>query len=308
MRVFQLAVGCMVATFCIGTATADTFGILSPFDIEFVTVGNSGNPDDNTGNPDPAGKVDYNYRISTYEISESMIDKANDEGGLALTWDTRGPNKPVTGLSWFEAARFINWLNASNGHQVAYNFDSQGIFQLWSSAEAWQQGGENLFRHKDAVYFLPSTDEWYKAAYYDPTSGVYYDYTTGSNAPPNAVASGTTAGSAVYLQSGPADITQAGGLSPYGTMGQGGNVYEWEETDIDLVNDSGSSLRGYRGGYWGNNVSFLSSSSVRPGYAPSSGDNILLGFRVASTVPEPSSLLLGAIGSCGLLMRRRRQR
>ena len=53
------------------------------------------------------------------------------------------------------------------------------------------------------------------------------------------------------------DITLAGGLSPYGTMGQGGNVYEWEETDFDLVNDSSSSARGVRGGGWGNSSSRL---------------------------------------------------
>ena len=35
-------------------------------------------------------------------------------------------------------------------------------------------------------------------------------------------------------------------------MGQGGNVYEWEETDFDLVNGptDSSSARGVRGGLW----------------------------------------------------------
>jgi hypothetical protein len=37
---------------------------------------------------------------------------------------------------------------------------------LWSSAQAWQVGGQNLYRHKDAYYFLPSEDEWYKAAFH----------------------------------------------------------------------------------------------------------------------------------------------
>ena len=101
----------------------------------------------------------------------------------------------------------------------------------------------NLYRNSLATYFLPSVDEWYKAAYYDPTSGAYFDYPTGSNAAPTPVASGTAAGTAVYTRpfgDGPADITLAGGLSPYGTMGQGGNVLEWEETDFDLVNGPSS--------------------------------------------------------------------
>ena len=44
-------------------------------------------------------------------------------------------------------------------------------------------------------------------------------------------------------------VTQAGGLSPYGIMGLGGNVYEWEETAFNLRNSSGSSDRGARGGF-----------------------------------------------------------
>ena len=80
----------------------------------------------------------------------------------------------------------------------------------------------NPFRNSQAQYFLPNVDEWYKAAYYDPTSGVYFDYPTGSDSAPTAVASGTAAGTAVYdAQVGPADITLAGGLSPYGTMARG---------------------------------------------------------------------------------------
>ena len=91
-----------------------------------------------------------------------------------------------------------------------------------------------MFRNSLAKYFLPSVDEWYKAAYYDPTSGVYDLYPTGSNTAPTAVASGTAAGTAVFpADYCPADITLAGGLSPYGTMGQGGNVYEWNETAFD---------------------------------------------------------------------------
>ncbi|MFN8764433.1 MAG: hypothetical protein ACK5ZC_08155 [Pirellulaceae bacterium] len=74
---------------------------------------------------------------------------------------------------------------------------------------------------------MPSYNEWYKAAYFKPdsptsTSGTYYDFANGSNTAPTAVASGTADNTAVYDQSftqGPADVDQAGGLSPYGVMG-----------------------------------------------------------------------------------------
>ncbi len=224
---------------------ADTFGTdpNTTFEIEFVTIGNPGNPADTTGNPlppYPTGSVASTYRIGKFEISEDMIDKANALGGLGLTHFDFGPNKPATDISWFEAAKFVNWLNTSTNSTPAYKFDGGGNFQLWDPNDAGYDPN-NLYRNSLATYFLPSMDEWYKAAYYDPTGSVYYNYPTGSDTAPTAVASGTTADTAVYLQSiasGPADITQAGGLSPYGTMGQGGNVWEWEETDLDLVNDS----------------------------------------------------------------------
>ena len=37
-----------------------------------------------------------------FEISEQMIDEANAVGGLGLTHNARGPDKPATGLSWNE--------------------------------------------------------------------------------------------------------------------------------------------------------------------------------------------------------------
>jgi hypothetical protein len=80
---------------------------------------------------------------------------------------------------------------------------------------------------------LPSEHEWYKAAYYSGGGTTYFDHATGSDVIPTAVASGTGAGTAVYLQSfaaGPAAITEAGGLSAYGKMGQNGNVLEWHES------------------------------------------------------------------------------
>ena len=113
------------------------------------------------------------------------------------------------------------------------------IFELWTISDAGYNPN-NLYRNSLARYFLPSVNEWYKAAYYDPTSGVYYNYPTGSDTAPTAVANGTAAGTAVYnrrrLQTALRISRIAGGLSPYGTMGQGGNVFEWEETDFDLVN------------------------------------------------------------------------
>jgi sulfatase modifying factor 1 len=284
-------------------ARGDTFGSgANAFDIALVTIGNPGNAADTTGDPNPAGSVTNSYRIAKFETSEQMIDKANLLGGLGITKNTRGPEKPATKVSWNEAARFVNWLNMSTGSAPAYKFaiqpgdssyDSNADIQVWTAADPGYNPN-NLYRNSLARYFLPSVDEWYKAAYYDPTSGVYHDYPTASENAPTAVANGTAPGTAVYEgQSGPADITLAGGLSPYGTMAQGGNVYEWEETDFDLGNGTGSLAREVRGGSWNNGSNNLSSS--KSFNASPTTKNNLLGFRVASIAALPGDFNLNGV-------------
>lgn len=161
-----------------------------------------------------------------------MIDSYNAlSGGPAITQDGRGDDRPATSVSWNEAARFVNWLNTSSGFSAAYKFTTGGFndnIALWESGDA-RYDAANPFRNSNAYYFLPSEDEWYKAAYYDPSAngglGAYWDHATGCDAAPTAVASGTTSGTAVYNgQSGPADVDNAGGLSAYGTMAQNGNA------------------------------------------------------------------------------------
>jgi hypothetical protein len=113
-------------------------------------------------------------------------------------------------------------------------------------------------------------------------------------------------GSAVYSQlvgQGPADVTLAGGLCPYGTMGQGGNVYEWHETEAYLTNDL-TSVRMLRGGEW---ISTSFETSVfYVNIAESTGLGYLDGFRVASkNIPEPScSALIVSIAASSFRRRR----
>ncbi|MFM8573167.1 MAG: SUMF1/EgtB/PvdO family nonheme iron enzyme, partial [Pirellula sp.] len=209
-----------------GYAGTVTFGSgANQFSMDFVTIGNPGNSPDTTGSPNPAGAVGYEYGIGKFEVSEDMITKFNASQSLQITKDSRGTNKPATSVSWNEAARFVNWLNTSTGGFAAYKFTTSGVnddIALWTAADTLDYDPLNPYRSKRATYVLPSYNEWYKAAYYKGGSlnAGYWDYTTGSNTAPTAVASGTGAGTAVYNgQSGPADVDQAGGLSPYGVMG-----------------------------------------------------------------------------------------
>ncbi len=97
----------------------------------------------------------------------------------------------------------------------------------------------------------------------------------------------------------------AGALSSYGTMGQGGNVWEWNESAFDGANNSASEDRALRGGFWSNPEGDLR-SSVRDDIVPSSEFNYI-GFRVAS-VPEPSTAVLVLMAGGAWLLRRRLRR
>ena len=282
------------------------------FTMDFVTIGNPNNPADTTGSPNPAGSVAYTYNLGKYEVSREQIDKANAAGGLGIDmynmayygYGDNGVNKPATGISWNEAATYVNWLNTSKGYQAAYKFDGSGNFRLWSAGDAGYNV-ENLFRNSLAKYVIASNNEWFKGAYGN-LDGTWNNYPTGSDSAPTPVASGTAANTAVYRQSdyaGPADINNAGGLSPYGTMGQGGNVAEWTDTAYDGSNNSESDSMELRGGLWVNQSSNLDASTRS--YTARDESYWFLGFRVAS-VPEPSSLSLLVLGGVVVALRRRR--
>ena len=288
----------------------ETFGSgANQFSMEFVTIGNPGNAADTTGSPNPAGSVAYTYNLAKYEVSRGQIDNANAAGNLGITLQNmssfggNGVNRPATGVSWYEAAKYVNWLNTSTGGTAAYKF-SGSTFQLWSAGDAGYDAN-NMFRNSLAKYVIASSNEWYKGAY-GKADGSWSNFPNGSDSAPTAVAGGTDANTAVYNgQTGPADITNAGGLSSYGTMGQAGNAWEWMETAYDGINNTAGASRELRGGSWSKSFgSFVLGASFRSSADPSL-EGSGYGFRVAS-VPEPSTGLLVVLGLSGLLLRRRK--
>jgi len=289
------------------SAQADTFGTSgNEFTIDFVNIGNLDNAADTT----TYGAVPYEYRAGVNEISQNDIAKATASGMANVTAGPWSGNQPAATINWYEAAAFVNWLNTSTGNTAAYDLTfSNGSWSmaLWSSEQAWTAGGTNLYRNKDAYYFLPSENEWYKAAYYNPGGSNYFLYPTGSDSPPTPVASGIEAGTAVYdgATTFPAEVTLSGGLSPYGTRGQGGNVWEWTESAVDGTNSSPTQTRDVRGGGWDDPF-----GDLLPTYqhtpAPPDREDDDIGFRVAS-VPEPSTYALLLMAGAGWLLWKRRK-
>ncbi len=243
--------------------------------MDFITVPDWGPADDTT-----YGEVFYEYNIGKYEVTADQwaaVIAADPAVGNAGSWTG---SQPTGGTSWDEAAKFCNWLTTGNATSGYYTI-SDGVASI---PDGWDEWGHYDYADMNGTtYFIPTENEWYKAAYYDPAMMDYYDYPTGSDTVPTAVAGGTDADTAVFTGNGvspmvPADVNNAGGLSAWGTMGQGGNVQEWTEAAIGTG-------RGIRGGAADSGDGLLASSS-RPSLAPSS-EFALNGFRVASVSQAP---------------------
>src|SRR5262249_986712 len=102
----------------------------------------------------------------------------------------------------------------------AYTITTQGV------------NDNSITRNANANIFLPSEDEWYKAAYYDPSSGGYFDYPAGSNTQTICFAPTPAPTSPKCANAGGALTVvgrHTGSAGPYGTFDQGGNVWEWNE-------------------------------------------------------------------------------
>jgi formylglycine-generating enzyme required for sulfatase activity len=178
-----------------------------------------------------------------------------------------------------------------------------------------------ITKNSGANVYLPSEDEWYKAAYYDPTPGAgggdnYWLHATQSDTAPTLAAANATGdisnpGANVANYAEGADWNSQNGNSTtvgsaaannyFGTADQGGNVTEWNDAVI-----SGSS-RGLRGGSFEVGEDDLRASYIDYGFPTSEASG--LGFRVASSiaaVPEPTSIVLTMLASGMMLIRRKR--
>ena len=304
---------CLMAAPLAAQQITETFSHnANSFQMQFVKIGDAGNSGKNAGLSRPIGDVNYEYWMGKFEVDAWQIAVGNASGIVGVSvadWNHRGytfgTNPPATGISWQEAARFVNWMNISKGYSPAYKFASYGPFNsydptytglndmmmLWDPNDVGYNPN-NPFRNSRARYFLPSLDEWFKAAFYDPTlnsgNGGYWDFPTTSNTAPTPVPGGAVG--AVYdSQTGPANVDDAGSLSWYGTMAQGGNVYELAETAFDLNNNDINKNRAVVGGNWGSPATQISSDFMFSSTPSAPNDSYGIGFRVAMVVEPPES-------------------
>jgi formylglycine-generating enzyme len=314
-------------------------GTAAPVVIDTVPIRDSGNAWDVTG----FGQVHYDYRIGKFEVtigqyvdflnavaatdthalySSGMTHQATVAGVIrsgspgSYTYATIGsPNRPITLVSWFEAARFANWM--SNGQPAGVQDSTtteDGAYTLSPPYDhvGFYKNAINPNTGRPPLWWIPSEDEWYKAAYYNPTrsfgSGGYHLYPIQSDhdsipysvvppgtASPNksiagnffrddASANGYNDGYAItggtlYPSSNALSDVGAYSHAPsyYGTYDQGGNVLEITD---GVLNFGGSLFRSARGGSWFDEESVMR-SSYRLNLQPQTRA-VGIGFRLAT--------------------------
>jgi len=278
---------------------------------KYVTVGNPNNPPDIFyGN---FGTVPYAFEMARYEISNQEwveflnavatkddpygLYNANQMngvlGGIERVSSNKGSlyntkkdwaDRPVTYIGWYDLARYANWLHYGRPNTgkselgTTEGTENKGAYNTKyfedvrkGSKKPYKEFGQ---RNVDALYWIPNQDEWYKAAYYDPTklgARLYWDYPTRSDNPPDNPAPKKDTVGANYQ---PTDRLAAGApfylaqvnsyrssASYYGTQQQGGNVWEWQEDWQYRVTGE----RGLRGGSFSYTETGLHAGNCDPG-------------------------------------------
>lgn len=315
------------------------------FGINFVTVGAPGNSgydrEDPFGRTTGRGSVPYEFRIGRTEITTAQyVDFVNTYLGRPQPFLVNPPtiwgadrdlsytgpgfrfrvlpgqaNLPVLGISWRDAARFCNWLH--NDRQPTIEAISRGAYDTSTFGRNAEGDYTDQARRSDgARFWIPSLDEWLKAAHYDPNKngaarGGWWLSSNGSDVqpipgpPPAFGGTGQTSaglaadvGLGIFYRRLPVG-SYPSTLSPWGLLDTSGSGSEW----IEEVYGGGD--RGLRGS------SALVSSSVENDlpYSVVAADPTLFGsfttIRIASAIPGPGSGVL-AFAAFILAPRRRR--
>ncbi|HVZ93241.1 MAG TPA: SUMF1/EgtB/PvdO family nonheme iron enzyme [Phycisphaerales bacterium] len=319
---------------CLWTAPNAAHAGLSNDGLDWVAIGSPGNrgilPEETDLYRGPLGAVDYDYRMTRTEITYSQwfefvqayapyYEGSHGDStflGRFIIYSIstqsyelqRGAENYPIEVGWRFAARYCNWLH--NDKALTENAFQAGAYDTSTFGDNPDGTFTDQLTHSpNARYWIPTDNEWLKAAYYDPNrygenQEGYWLYPYASNEPPipgNPADGATTnagpGGSFANRNAGSYPWANA----PWGLLDVSGGAEEWLEDATSGLN--GPLARGWRGSGWGddgyqtydrNDWSFLTRVGSQ------------IGLRVAS-VPTPGSLLVIWIMAPWALRRRNQQ-
>jgi formylglycine-generating enzyme required for sulfatase activity len=332
--------------------TARTLAQGDPSGIDFVTITNPGNaPWPGNGTPgDRAlgrGSVPYDYKIGRYEVTTAQFvdffnaafdrpqsdwlpnlippthwgavpTTPNTPGGLRWTVPAGNEMLPVGNISWRMAAMYCNWL--CNDKSAARSAFMNGAYDASTFGYSGSVFTDQLAHNPGAQYWIPTFDEWIKAAHYDPNhdgpgQGGWWLYPNGGDTP-------LTYGPPGLILNGHATQANAGWdetsfpgydpfsvplgaypvTSPYGLFDVSGGTSEWTE-EVLYTNGTYPTSRLFDGESWVY-AGYLDRITDTGGDFPSLS-TFDLGFRVAAAVPAPPSCAV-PIAALACIWRRKR--
>jgi autotransporter-associated beta strand protein len=195
------------------TAAGATPLVAATVSIDWTTVGDPGNYNDDSIGDYSWGAVAYSFNIDKYKLTNNQYVQflnAKDPTGAntlgtyrtSMTTSVMGGinynpaaavgqkysiktgqgNQPANLLTWYSAIRYINWLNNGQG-----SGDTEtGAYTLLGGVPT-PTNSITISRNTGALVALPNENEWYKAAFYDPNKPGgpgYWDYPTRSDTAP----------------------------------------------------------------------------------------------------------------------------
>jgi len=289
------------------------------------------------------GAVDYEFQMATTEVTVGQwfefvqaylpIDQANGNGtvndgltgsginirgiGVVEIREGYSPNRAAD-MSWEYAARYVNWLhNGKVNEEWAFETGVYDTSTFTYNADG--SGNHQATRSEGATYWIPSRDEWTKAAYYDPNrygegQEGYWLYPNQSNTrsinnllPEDGGEANVTR---TDFDNWPLDVAQFDTTSYFGLFDLDGGVGEFTDTVFEggLNNNT---QRYYMSNYWIDPFDpndpfavFFDRIDYQSSIEMNQAGN-LWGLRLARAVPSPAGSAVLAGGFIFLTRRKR---
>lgn len=312
--------------------------------IEFVTVGapgNAGYAGGLFGNNAGAGAVNEAFRIARTQVTNAQIvefanaylphiiargenprDQLGILGSRFIGFDQQ-QQRYVTSpqaaqfpamVSWRIAARYCNWLCNDRRTDLAAFETGAYDTSTFNSGPPFGVFTDQLTHNTSARFFLPTRDQWVKAAFYDPNRngpgvGGYWQYPHSSDVAPiygfpweggESIAGREDIPLFSWVQPVASYVNTQ---SPWGLFDLTGSGRDWnEDASTDLLS------RIFSGSWYRDAVPWFTDSLYynAQGGVSISNEGVNYGFRVAAVIPSPGSGGVVMVMMVGVMSGRRR--